>query len=166
MESNETRQVLRAHLTNGKEHRLGVLNLDQTWLKLSCPRGPWGADDIAIRELSPRKRLMLAKYLARTNVGLTEIEMVRPVATIETFLDGLRQIQGLCIVEQFDMYSLGFRCGELFNLIDIGLRVAYLIQSTFFEGFELEYSASMGMVNGDQRERLCMPARELKQIAP
>jgi len=166
MVSNEQRQVLRAHLTTGREQREGVLNFNRTWLKLSCPRAPWGQDDIAIRELNPRKRLMLARYIARTNVGLTEIEMARPVATIEKFLDGLRQIEGLCSVEQADMYTLEFRSAELFNLIEIGVRIASLVQSIFFEGLDLEYSASMGMVNGDPRERISMPARELKQIAP
>jgi hypothetical protein len=92
--------------------------------------------------------------------------MARPVATIEKFLDGLRQIEGLCSVEQADMYTLEFRSAELFNLIEIGVRIASLVQSIFFEGLDLEYSASMGMVNGDPRERISMPARELKQIAP
>jgi hypothetical protein len=166
MVSNEQRQVLRAHLTSGREQREAVLNLDRTWLKLSCPRGPWGQDDIPIRELNPRKRLMLARYIARTNVGLIEIELARPVATVEKFLDGLRQIEGLCSVEQADMYTLGFRSAELFNLIEIGVRIASLVQLIFFEDLDLEYSASMGMVNGDPRERMNMPSRELKQIAP
>jgi hypothetical protein len=158
MVSNEQRQVLRAHLTSGREQREAVLNLDRTWLKLSCPRGPWGQDDIPIRELNPRKRLMLARYIARTNVGLIEIELARPVATVEKFLDGLRQIEGLCSVEQAS--------AELFNLIEIGVRIASLVQLIFFEDLDLEYSASMGMVNGDPRERMNMPSRELKQIAP
>jgi hypothetical protein len=165
MVSNEQKQVLRAYLTTGRDQREGVLNLDQTWLKLSSPRATWGQGDIAIRELNPRKRLMLARYIARTNIGLTEIEMARPVATVEKFLDGLRQIEGLCSVEQADMYTLGFRSAELFNLIEIGIRIASLVQSIFFESLDLEYSASMGMVNGDPRERMSMPAREFKQIA-
>lgn len=166
MVTNERRQVLRAYLTSGRKHREGVLNLDRTWLKLSGPSETLGPKDIAIQELNPKKRLILAMYIARTNVGLTAIEMARPVATVEKFLNGLRQIEGLCSVEQADMYTLGFRSAELFNLIEIGFRIASLVQSSFFEGLDLEYSASMGMVNGDPRERISMPAKELKQIAP
>ena len=143
---------LLVHLTEARRQSEGILNFNRRLLSLSNLRGPFGTPEIPLDHLSPERRMFYARAVMRWNRGTSEIEMARPQAVVEKLLCGLQGIRGLCWIAQPDRYTIFYRCGRLFNPIEVGHEISSSLKDAFYGEMELNFTASLGMVRSLRRD--------------
>ncbi len=105
-----------------------------------------------------------ARMVLRLNHGTADIELTRPLEAVDHLLASLQILCGLALLAQPDRYTLFYRCGRLFNPIEVGYEIASLIQDAFYVDMELNFTASLGLVHSRFRaSKLTAPAKHAKE---